>query len=139
MIIGVIGVSLPAPIINSIDTLGGAMSPIAMLLTGMTLAKSNLLSLLGRGKVWLLSLTRLILFPIAFLLILSLIPRGGIFTDTALICAVASLAMPLGLNTIVIPTGYGLDTSDASSMALISHFMSVLTLPLVFMLVELLV
>ena len=136
MIIGISGIDMPTPVMSAIDTLGSAMSPIAMLLTGMTLAKSELLSLIKKGKVWLLSAVRLLIIPVVFLLIFSLIPRGNVFSEAFVICAVSALAMPLGLNTIVIPTGYGLDTSDASSMALISHVLSILSLPLVFMLVE---
>ena len=139
MLIGIAGISVPTPIMSAIDTLGSAMSPIAMLLTGMTLAKSKLLSLLGRGRVWILSAVRLIIMPIIFLIIFSIIPKGDFFTDTFVICAVSALAMPLGLNTIVLPSGYGLDTSDASSMALISHALSVITLPLVFTLLSLLI
>ena len=55
-------------------------------------------------------------------------------SKTFVICAVASLAMPLGLNTIVIPAGYGKDTTMASGMALISHVLAVITIPLIFLL-----
>ena len=47
----------------------------------------------------------------------------------ALLCAVA---MPLGLSPVVIPAAYGQDTSAAAGMALISHLLSVATIPLVF-------
>ena len=40
--------------------------------------------------------------------------------------------MPLGLNTIVIPNAYGKDTTVASGMALISHVLSVISIPLIF-------
>jgi predicted permease len=53
-----------------------------------------------------------------------------------MLCTVCSLAMPLGLNTIVIPNAYGRDTTVAASMALISHMASVGTIPLIFMLFE---
>jgi predicted permease len=46
------------------------------------------------------------------------------------------LAMPLGLNTIVVPGAYGKDTTDAASMALISHILSIITIPIIFMLVS---
>ena len=49
------------------------------------------------------------------------------------------MAMPLGLNTIVVPKGYGKDTTDAAGMALISHTLSIATIPLVFLIFGLLV
>ena len=44
--------------------------------------------------------------------------------------------MPLGLNTLVIPAAYGKDTSAAAGMALVSHLLSCITIPLVFLLME---
>ena len=46
-----------------------------------------------------------------------------------LICA---YAMPLGLNTIVIPAAYDSDTTIGASMALISNFLALITIPVVF-------
>lgn len=53
-------------------------------------------------------------------------------SETAYICAVCSLAMPLGLNTIVIPSAQGKDTTVAAGMAVISYLLSVVTIPIVF-------
>ena len=50
------------------------------------------------------------------------------------LCTVCALAMPLGLNTIVVPAAYGRDTSVAAGMALVSHLLSCITIPVVFML-----
>jgi predicted permease len=54
------------------------------------------------------------------------------FPQTTFICALCSLAMPLGLNTIVIPSAYGKDTSVGARMAIISHLLSVITIPVIF-------
>ena len=54
--------------------------------------------------------------------------------ETLAICALCSLVMPLGLNTIVIPSAYGKDTKIASGMALVSHVLSCITIPLIFLL-----
>ena len=39
--------------------------------------------------------------------------------------------MPLGLNTVVIPAAYGKDTSIPAGMALVSHVLSIATIPLI--------
>ena len=46
--------------------------------------------------------------------------------------AICAVAMPMGLNTVVIPAAYGEDTSAGASMALISSVLSIGTIPLVF-------
>ena len=105
------------------------MSPIAMLLTGITIAKIDLRKTFKNISVYTVSVIRLLIIPLASVGILALLPLSY---ELAL-CTVCSLAMPLGLNTIVVPSAYGKDTSVAAGMALISHLLSCLTIPLVFM------
>lgn len=133
MIIGLSGLQLPAWTLNVINTCGDCMSPVAMLLTGMTVATMNLRRILSDVSIYVLSAIRLLLIPLAALGIFFFIK----LPDTYLICAVCSLAMPLGLNTIVIPAAYGKDTSSAAGMALISHLASCLTIPFIFWLMKL--
>lgn len=129
MIIGIAGIPIPSFFANSVTTLGDCMSPIAMLLTGITVASIDLKKTFTNIPVYLLSVVRLIIFPIMFTVLLLFIdmPYG------LALCALCSLAMPLGLNTIVVPSAYGKDTSVAAGMALISHLLSCLTIPVVFM------
>ena len=54
-----------------------------------------------------------------------------LFIEYYFICLVCCAAMPLGLNSVVIPAGYGKDTSVAAGMVLISHALSVITIPLI--------
>lgn len=70
------------------------------------------------------------------LLIVLLLPQNDFFTLKFFRCAVCMAAMPIGLNAIVIPAGYGKDTTDAAGLALISHLFSVGTIPLIFTLLE---
>ena len=56
--------------------------------------------------------------------------------ETFAVCAICSLSMPLGLNTIIIPSAVGKDTKVASGMALVSHILSCLTIPVVFLLFQ---
>lgn len=118
-----------------VGTLGDCMSPIAMVLTGMTIAKIDLKAAFTNLSIYAVSFVRLILFPLAAILVLMLLdlPAG------VALCTVCALAMPLGLNTIVVPAAYGKDTSVAAGMALVSHLLSCITIPVIFMLYELLV
>ncbi len=132
MVIGLTGLKLPAWSMNVINTCGDCMSPVAMLLTGMTIAKIDIKKVLTDASIYLVTGIRLILIPLAAIGIFCLLPISNVI----FICAVCSLAMPLGLTTVVIPAAYGKDTTTASGMALISHFLSCITIPLVFLLME---
>lgn len=133
MLLGLLNIKIPSFINSAVNTLGDCMSPIAMLLTGITIAKIDLLKTFKSISLYLISVIRLVIIPLASVGILMLLPLSY---ELAL-CTVCSLAMPLGLNTIVVPSAYGKDTSVAAGMALISHLLSCLTIPIVFMIFNL--
>jgi predicted permease len=135
MIIGaVVGVSgLGKPVENTvvmdiINTAGSCMSPLAMLLTGVTIAKLNILKVIKNAGIYLASVLRLIVIPLVLVPLIMLLP---IENSTAL-CALCALSMPLGLSPVVVPAGYGEDTSLAAGMAVISHALSIITIPIIF-------
>ena len=130
IIIGLANIALPTWAKSVVSASGSCMSPIAMLLTGITVAKINMRKVFAEYKIYIVSFIRLILFPLIFIGIFALLPCS----DTVVICTVCSLAMPLGLNTIVVPSCYGKDTSIAAGMVIISHLLSCVTIPLIFLL-----
>ena len=115
------------------------MSPLAMLLTGITIGQANILALLKKWRIYLTSAIRLLVYPLATLGFLLLLPQNDFFTLTFFKCAICMASMPMGLNAIVVPAAYGKDTTDAAGLALISHLFSIGTIPLTFTLLNLLV
>ena len=70
----------------------------------------------------------LIVFPIVGILLIKLL---NISYDLSL-CIIVVLSMPLGLNSIIVLNAYDKDISEASAMALISHVLSIISIPLIF-------
>lgn len=132
ILVGLVNLPVPQFVSSAVSAAGSCMSPVAMLLTGMTIAKFNLREVLKIKGVYLATALRLVVFPLLFLGAMLVLPMPEIFA----ICAICSLAMPLGLNTIIIPSALGKDTKVASGMALVSHILSCLTIPVVFMLFQ---
>lgn len=135
MVIGaVIGVTgLGAFIENSvvmdvIDTAGSCMSPLAMILTGITIAKIDIPKVVKNVGIYISSLLRLVVIPLVFTPLIMLLP----IDNSTVLCALCALSMPLGLSPVVVPAGYGQDTSLAAGMAVISHALSIITIPIVF-------
>jgi len=129
MVIGLLKIPVPEFISGAVSAAGSCMSPMAMLLTGMTIAQFDLGSILRIKGVYMVTALRLVVFPAVFLGIMALCPLPETFAT----CAICSLAMPLGLNTIIIPGALGKDTKVASGMAVVSHILACLTIPVVFM------
>ncbi len=133
IVMGLLNLKFPQPITLALDSAKACMSPVAMLLTGMTVASINFRKTFTDFRIYIVSFLRLVVYPVVFIIIAKLInmdTNGVIF-----MCGLCSLAMPLGLNTIVIPGAYGKDTSAAAGMALISHLLSCITIPIIFNLI----
>lgn len=130
IIIGIFSIPLPDFVGSAVTTLGDCMSPIAMLLTGITIAKIDLVKTFKNLSIYVVSFIRLLALPLVALVLLIFFK----LPDGVALCVICSLAMPLGLNTVVVPSAYGSDTSTAAGMALISHLLSCITIPIIFML-----
>ena len=136
MIIGLTGLGafIPAPVTEVIGTLGDCMSPMAMILTGLVVSETDLKKIFFNPKTYIVTAIKLLFFPLVYVFATAFIPRGDILTPTAFICGLAVATMPFGMNSIVIPVAYGKDVTDASGMTLISHVLSIITIPLMFLL-----
>lgn len=125
---GLCALPLPKFLTSAISSAGACMSPLAMLLTGFVIGGYSLKKLASNKKVYLASVIRLIILPTVFMLALI-----ALKTDKAIIrAALCATAMPLGLNTVVFPAAYGGDTTPGASMALVSHLISIITIPVMF-------
>ena len=115
-------------IMEIISTAGSCMSPLAMLLTGITIAKINIPQVVKNYGIYIASALRLLVIPLALTPLIMLLP----IDNSIILCALCALSMPLGLSPVVVPAGYGEDTSLAAGMAVISHALSIITIPIVF-------
>ena len=131
-VLGLVNLQIPLFIENSINTLGSLMTPIAMIITGMTIAKIDIINVLKNINIYILTLIRLIIIPFVTIGILYLL---GI-NYNLVICTVVALAMPLGLNSVIILNSYEKDITQATGMVLISHVLSIITIPFIFMIFD---
>lgn len=129
MVIGLLQIPLPDWTLSIIEVSGDCMSPVAMILTGIVVASNPLKKAFANVSIYIVSIIRLVIIPLLFILVASFVE----IPHTIYICGLCSLAMPLGLNTIVVPSAYGKDTSVAAGMAVISHLLAIVTIPLIFM------
>lgn len=126
--IGLIGLKLPSFVTSTMSAAADCYSPIAMILTGLTIAAKDPRRMLAHKSIYPVIFLRLIVIPVIVATIFSFIPLPRVFY----VCLVVFLSLPLGLNTIVIPEAYGKDTSAASGMTVISHILATITVPIIF-------
>ncbi len=136
-VVGLTGVSkyIPNFVIQTIDYCKVCMAPGGMILTGFVIAGFPFKSMLKDKKIYIATFLRLIVLPALLVGILYLIKTP----ITVMTMALFAFAMPLGLNTVIFPAAYGNDTKIGASMAMISHTLSVITIPIMFALFTLII
>lgn len=131
ILLGLLGVGKYVPdfMISALQSAGDCYGPVAMLLAGFVIGGYNFKELILNKKVYVATLLRLIVIPSVLMLVL-----GALNVDKEImILALIAFATPLGLNTIVYPAAYGGDPKTGASMAMISHTLSVVTIPLMYL------
>ena len=136
MFLGLTGIGgrLPNFVTGTLQGLSDTLGPIAMLLTGLVIAKFDPLKIVKKPAVYVATALRLLVLPAVFLGALLLLK---VDSTTVKLCLFA-YATPLGLNTVVFPLAYGGDPSTGASMALVSHVLCVATIPLLYSILSLL-
>ena len=134
MTLGLFGAAnwMPTIVLDVFSDLGKCYVPVALLLTGFSIADYPFSDVFSNKKLYLYSLLRLIVFP-GILLAILLVCKAPLMlaTLTALV-----YACPCGMNVVVFPAAYGQDCKTGSSMVLLSSLGSVITLPLMYALVQ---
>lgn len=132
------GKYIPAFMTNSLDTLKVCMGPVAMLLAGVTIAKYDFLSMLKNKKVYIATALRLTLLPaiiVSFTLGLKTLANAAFglnIGNEVLFLAFFATAPALGLNTVIFPEAFGGNPETGASMAMISHTLCIISIPLIY-------
>lgn len=123
-----LGEKLPSFLRTGISSLSSCFSPVAMVLTGIVVSRFGFQKLFTARRSYLMTALRLLVFPVVFLTLLRLLHADR----EVMMYTLLAFAAPIGLNTIVFPASCGEDTAPGASMAMISHVLCVLTIPLLY-------
>lgn len=128
MIVGYFNIKMPSFIESAASSLSNCMGAMAMLMTGIVIAKYNFKEIVLNLKFFIASLFRLVIIPAFLIFVLRLLN----VPSSVQLASLCSYAIPMGLNTVVFPSAFGGDTKPGASMALISNIMGVITIPIMF-------
>ena len=120
---------LPDVIKNTLSTVAGLNTPLAMFTVGVYLAQTDLLAMLKRKSAYAVAAVRLVAVPLCSFLLLSLLPPSLQDMRLALLLATAC---PVGSNVAVYAQLHGKDYPYAVETVVISTLFSILTIPGVF-------
>ena len=117
---------LPSIVTKTLGHLTGINTPLAMFTVGIYLAQTNLVKMLVKPRLYLISAVRLVVIPLLSLALLTLIPGNFIDMKMALLLAAAC---PVGSNVAVYAQLHGKDYPYAVETVIISTLLSIVTVP----------
>ena len=129
---------------STLTALKGCMGPVAMLIAGCTIARYSFKAMITNKKVYFATALRLVLIPCLLVpMVFGLKTLMNVCFNLSISNFVVHLSFialgcPLGLNTVVFPEAYGGDAKTGAGMAMISHSLCVITIPILYALVAIL-
>jgi len=122
------GAPMPSVLEKCIDSIAAMNTPIAMFTIGIYMAQVDILKMFRKPRLYLVSLVRMVLIPAATVGMLMLLPAS--MNELKLAVLIAS-ACPVGSNVAVYAQMHDRDYRYAVETVVISTLFSIITLPLV--------
>ena len=119
------GVQVPEFINTAVMYLGNAASPLALVLVGYTLERSEFKKIFGEMRLYLFSAVKLLILPLLMLPLLRMV------TDDPAVLSVSMImfGMPIGNMPLILGNERGIDGSTCSAAIILSTVLCVFTVP----------
>lgn len=126
----VLNIRLPGPMRDTVNMVGGMLSPLAMIYIGGILGKFNFKEMFSEKWAYPVSFFRLIFIPLSSYIIL----KPFIHNQLILGVIVVGLSTPIGAFCAILAAEFGADEALASKYIFVSTVLCIFTMPLIFML-----
>ena len=131
-VFGLLSCPLPRVVLQTIETTGNCISVVSMLTAGVVLGAFPIRTLLTRIRPYCYSMIRLVGLTLLFGIPMYFLGIRG----TYLFLSLLFLSLPVALNTVVYPESFGIDAPENARTCFVSLLLSIVTLPVVFALLE---
>ena len=117
----------PALVGEMLDFVGDITVPLSLLVVGSLLAGMSPGQVFRSLKLWVLTVIRLMVLPVALCLILRLLEIDSLVMGIA----VTQMAMPVAINGTLLSMEYGGDTEGMAQITFLTTVASILTIPII--------
>ncbi len=132
------GLRLPGIVSGAVESISDCMGPVSMFNIGLMMAEIDWGILLGSVRSWLIALGRLVLYPLVFILLTAAtgvtarLPGAGEW----LLITLLACAAPVAVNVAQMAEISGGDGPRAGAVVALSTLLSILTMPLMALLYQ---
>ncbi|CAM4205909.1 AEC family transporter [Paenibacillus macerans] len=119
--------SVPEPLNSVIDTMSPATSPLAMIVIGLMLSRSNINEAFKNKYLYIAAAFKLLIVPFIITMVLKLFGLTG----PALVIPAMMISMPTASYVAMFSNNYGNDAKFASQIVFLSSLMSMISIPII--------
>lgn len=133
-------IQLPSIILSTVDKVGSMMGPVAMIVIGMLIGQMNFKDVFSEKRTYLICFMRLIVFPLIIVFVLRLTGLTELTTDASQIFLITVLAAsaPAAATITQFAQLYNKHPGYASVMNVLSVIFSIVTMPMMVMIYQIL-
>lgn len=133
-----LGIKLPSPMIDAFSGLGKCTSPLSMIYIGALLAGMNIRHAFEKVSVYIICINKLIIIPIILGFVYTVVfhALNIVIAKEAFFVLVMQSGMPCQTIVVVLTKRYGGDTELAASNLFVTTMLSIVTLPLLYLVLE---
>ena len=118
---------LPEIPLTALEHVAEMTTPLAMLVAGASIAGSNILKSLKNPRIYLVTVLKLIVFPLIGLLLIAFLPAS----ETAKLVTLIEIACPTATIGMMFAITYGKNAEYCSQIFAVTTLLSMFTLPLI--------
>lgn len=126
-------ITFPPVIAGTIDSVSATIGPVAMFMIGMLMADTDLKATFTRLRYWGISLGRLVVYPVLFVLLIAL-SRVTTYIPMAkevLVVTVLAASAPVAVSVAQMADLWGGDAKKAGAINVMSVILCIATMPLI--------
>ena len=127
------GFEVPYLVARPVEMLADLNTPVAMLVFGTYLSRTDLKTMLLDKKIYAVAVMKLVVLPIICMGIYYLFGLSG----TLLTAVIITASVPSANNTFMFSSLYGRDAATASKTVALVSFMSIITMPVIIAITQL--
>lgn len=128
-------IQLPTVAVEAMTFIGNMNTPLAMLVAGVTIAQTNILKALGKLRIYYITAFKLLLIPIAMLLVFRLFPIDRVVLLTSVLAAACPTAATINLFSLRYDKNY----RYAAELFAVATLFSMATIPVVMTIADMII
>ena len=129
---------LPSLLVDTFSKVGSMMGPLAMIVIGMLIGEMDLRSIFVEKRTYLISLFRLVVFPLIMILKFTGMSRLTVDADKILLITILAASAPPAATITQFAQLYNKHPGYASIMNVMGVIFSIITMPFMIMIYQLL-